>query len=608
MSAPAQYYFLPDGNELYVLAMFNADMSSGLSKFYTVGGAQKRMLQVDKKNCIETSRVFAEASYAGSLDDLVNLGDLHVATILHTTRQRFAEHLIYTSLGQVLMAVNPFSPLPMPIYGTAVMQQCLAGTHPRPHIYRLALQAYNNLCATARPQSLIISGESGAGKTEATKQCLDMLTFLCPAAATSSSSSSSSSSSDVTRKILAASPVLEAFGNAKTLRNHNSSRFGKWMEIAYTWPADTARRRSLSPGSPRAAPAPPSSSSSMRIASSSTTVYLLEKSRLVSRDSRERCFHIFYQLLSLPAEALGPLHLSQDAAAYRYLDAQPAAAGAAGAGAAGGGSTGAVGRLKGGFLGLNNNSGAASSTPGSSRFASPLASPMGQHKQPEVEEKIDDAAGLEATRAALSALGLNQGSIFAVVAAVLLLGNVAFAETAEGCCVDGGTRETVQHVAELLCLDPATLEFVLCHRVISTGGGGGAEESTTIALTAAQASSTRDSLSRSLYEGLFLSLVAQINGAGGGGGGSGAGGEWAGGGEASIGILDVFGFESFRENSFDVLCINYANEVLQQVLKRNETTKPFQCSFSPSPHSLTLSPYPSLRLPSPALQLRHVPG
>jgi myosin heavy subunit len=163
-------------------------------------------------------------------------------------------------VGPILVALNPFKWIPG-IYDEDVKMKYAEGSlnlSENAHVFAMAHDSHIGL-QLGRNQSLIISGESGAGKTEATKQCLSYL------------ASAAGSSTGLQNKILQASPILEAWGNAKTLRNNNSSRFGKFIEI---WFGD-----------------------SYDIVGSSNTTYLLEKSRVVFQESGERNYHVFYQLL-----------------------------------------------------------------------------------------------------------------------------------------------------------------------------------------------------------------------------------------------------------------------------------------------------------------------
>ncbi|XP_026275378.2 unconventional myosin IC isoform X2 [Frankliniella occidentalis] len=200
-------------------------------------------------------------------------------------RKRFKENLVYTYIGQVLVSVNPFKNLP--IYSAQVIQE-YQKTHffdAPPHIFGVADTAYRSLREERKEQCVLISGESGAGKTEASKKVLQFV-----AAATGHQPNVVA----VKDKLLQSNPVLEAFGNAKTNRNNNSSRFGKYMDIAFDFVGDPIGGNILS--------------------------YLLEKSRVVHHAQGERNFHIFHQLLAgADDQLLAKLKLSRDPTQYHYL-------------------------------------------------------------------------------------------------------------------------------------------------------------------------------------------------------------------------------------------------------------------------------------------------
>lgn len=130
------------------------------------------------------------------------------------------------------MLLNPFQRIDK-LYGQSVIDSYITIKEDSPsHIYLIPSKAYTNMSLLGVSQSILISGESGAGKTEATKECLKFLTSIA-SNNNESSISSNSSAFDIANRITAASPILEAFGNAKTIRNPNSSRFGKWMELNF---------------------------------------------------------------------------------------------------------------------------------------------------------------------------------------------------------------------------------------------------------------------------------------------------------------------------------------------------------------------------------------
>ncbi|KAJ8374625.1 hypothetical protein SKAU_G00052050 [Synaphobranchus kaupii] len=194
-------------------------------------------------------------------DDLCNLPDLTEANILANLRARFQKQKIYTYAGSILIAINPFKFLPIynPKYVKMYENHQLGKLEP--HIFAIADVAYYAMLRKRINQCIVISGESGSGKTQSTNFLIHCLTAL----------SQKGFASGVERTILGAGPVLEAFGNAKTAHNNNSSRFGKFIQVNY-----------LEGGAVRGAV---------------VEKYLLEKSRLVSREKNERNYHVFYYLL-----------------------------------------------------------------------------------------------------------------------------------------------------------------------------------------------------------------------------------------------------------------------------------------------------------------------
>ncbi|XP_015522437.2 unconventional myosin IC isoform X1 [Neodiprion pinetum] len=220
------------------------------------------------------------------VQDFVLLEDFQSETaFVDNLRKRFKENLIYTYIGQVLVSVNPYKDLPIYTPETIQDYQKIHFFEAPPHIFALADTAYQSLTEENREQCILISGESGSGKTEASKKILQFI-----AAATGHKQQVEG----VKDKLLGSNPVLEAFGNAKTNRNDNSSRFGKYMDIQFNYQGDPIGGNILN--------------------------YLLEKSRVVHQSSGERNFHIFYQLLAgADEDTLQKLFLKRNFDTYYYL-------------------------------------------------------------------------------------------------------------------------------------------------------------------------------------------------------------------------------------------------------------------------------------------------
>ena len=413
-------------------------------------------------------KITAKSILLNLQDDLVHMKEVNEATITHCLRERFLKDKIYTSIGDIIVSINPWKGLPL--YTPEIIDKYAHhdGERLPPHVFDTARRSYAQIVDHKAKVSVLISGESGAGKTEATKQ---ILTYLSEVAG---------GTSNISAKLLSANPVLEAFGNAKTLRNNNSSRFGKYMQVYFD--------------------------NHSRIESCDIKNYLLEGSRLVRQSPGERTFHIFYQMCAgLSADRKRELALV-DASAYRYL----------------------------------NGSGCIT-IPG-----------------------MDDKEEYEDVQAALNNLGFSaaeQANLQNITAAVLHIGNVSFdvkeGESGQVSSLESDSVNIINTIAGLIGVDAGKLKKVLITREITLRG-----ETMSVELTKEKAEHGRDAFAKKLYGFMFNWIVMNINRLM-----APKNGVTHDGPEdqtAYVGILDIFGFEIFKFNSFEQLCINFCNEKLQQ--------------------------------------------
>ena len=214
-----------------------------------------------------------DPSHDGDIDDLAKMNQLHEAPLLTALGRRYKRDAIYTYTGDVLVSVNPYKSIPL-LYDLPAVddeEAFEAMDASRPHVYGIARRAQAAVRATRVNQSVVVSGESGAGKTEASKKVMAFLLALSAAR----KDAYAEAAVDVDAVLMVSNVILEAFGNAKTIRNDNSSRFGKYIRLVYD--------------------------DDWRIAGARTDHFLLEKSRLASVDAGERSYHYFYQLVKAKA-------------------------------------------------------------------------------------------------------------------------------------------------------------------------------------------------------------------------------------------------------------------------------------------------------------------
>lgn len=225
------------------------------------------------------------------VEDLASLSHLNEPSVLHNIKSRYSESLIYTYSGLFLLALNPYRRLG--IYSDEMkkkimMQKSRAGS---PHIFVTANEAYRSMVTNKANQSILITGESGAGKTENTKRVIEFLAHV--AGTTKDGAEDDACGFHIEDALMSTNPVLEAFGNAKTIKNDNSSRFGKFIQVKFK---------------------------GGKICGAKIEKYLLEKSRVTSASSEERSFHIFYYLLAGASEELRKtLYLTRSPSDYGCL-------------------------------------------------------------------------------------------------------------------------------------------------------------------------------------------------------------------------------------------------------------------------------------------------
>ncbi|KAM8953167.1 unconventional myosin-VIIb [Pelodytes ibericus] len=466
--------FIPKGEHVWLELSLGSDLKLPIGAVVKESHSTETLLVDDdgKEHWISARNITSVRSMHPSsckgVEDMIRLGDLNEAGIVHNLHIRYKEKKIYTYTGAILVAVNPYEELP--VYNTEQIQQYRnrrIGDLP-PHIFALADACYFNMQKNKADQCCVISGESGAGKTESTKL---MLQFLA---------SASGQHSWIEQQILEANPIMEAFGNAKTIRNDNSSRFGKYIEIHF--------------------------SKENVIEGARIEQFLLEKSRVCRQALGERNYHIFYcMLLGMGSEQKKQLNLGNPSD-YRYLA-------------------------------------------------------MGNCTECDGREDTKDYSRVRSSMKILLFTELEQNEINKMLAAILHLGNLDFEGAMHGnldCC-DVSESVHLATVAALLEVDSSELQSCLTNHTILIRG-----DSLSKPLSYTQASDGRDAFMKGIYGRLFMWIVNKINGAIFTPQSSELENE-----RRSVGLLDIFGFEHFNTNSFEQLCINFANEHLQQFFVRH---------------------------------------
>ncbi|XP_038110376.1 myosin heavy chain, muscle isoform X18 [Culex quinquefasciatus] len=202
-------------------------------------------------------------------EDMSNLTYLNDASVLHNLRERYRAKLIYTYSGLFCVVINPYKRWPLYTMRVAKMYRGKRRNEVPPHLFAVSDGAYVNMLTNHENQSMLITGESGAGKTENTKK---VIAYFATIGASSKKSAEEEKKISLEDQVVQTNPVLEAYGNAKTVRNDNSSRFGKFIRIHFT--------------------------GSGKLGGADIETYLLEKARVISQQTLERSYHIFYQMMS----------------------------------------------------------------------------------------------------------------------------------------------------------------------------------------------------------------------------------------------------------------------------------------------------------------------
>uniref|UniRef100_A0A8C7T9U4 non-specific serine/threonine protein kinase n=1 Tax=Oncorhynchus mykiss TaxID=8022 RepID=A0A8C7T9U4_ONCMY len=426
----------------------------------------------DRHERIHTKKggqIMSSSPTPDEVDDLVTLEVLDENSVTEQLQRRYAKDQIYTYVGDILIAVNPFHK--MELYSPQYTKMYIGAkrTANPPHIFAVADIAYQSMVSYNADQCIVISGESGAGKTESAHLLVEQLTVLGKA-----------NNRSLQEKILLVNNLVEAFGNACTAINDNSSRFGKYLEMKFTCGGT--------------------------VVGAQISEYLLEKSRVVHQATGEKNFHIFYYIYAGLAERKKLAHYKlSDSKTPKYL--------------------------------------------------------FNEHIKlgPDIVNNTFYKEQFDSVEQCFKVIGFTLeelGSVYSTLAAILNSGDIEFTSVASEHQTDKSNISNIavlENAALLLCIRPDELQEALTsHCVVARG------ETIVRPNTVDKATEVRDAMGKALYGRLFSWIVNRINtllrpdthlGEDDKG--------------LNIGILDIFGFENFKRNSFEQLCINIANEQIQ---------------------------------------------
>merc|ERR1712141_676117 len=275
---PKNMYWCPDGKHGYMKCMVT---SNDGTKAEVMCGHEKKVFKTSEIGQVNPPKF-------EKIEDMADLTYLNDASVFHNLDARFKAKLIYTYSGLFCIVVNPYKRYP--IYTSTVVKMYLGKRRNEepPHLWAISETAYRNMLLNSKDQSMLITGESGAGKTENTKKVISYLAMVA------SSGKKSDKKVSLEDQIVATNPILESYGNAKTSRNDNSSRFGKFIRIHFNGAG--------------------------KLAGCDIESYLLEKSRITQQQEVERSYHIFYQLLMpFVPEMKAKCLLGDDIYDYQYV-------------------------------------------------------------------------------------------------------------------------------------------------------------------------------------------------------------------------------------------------------------------------------------------------
>nr|WVH45742.1 MyoC [Craspedostauros australis] len=427
--------------------------------------------------------------------DMVELPFLHEPAILFNLKERHGSGKPYTRTGDIIIAVNPFqwfkeiyTEKVRNRYARILVWENVDGdqrSQVEPHVYETSALAYNGLAFGGNDQSILVSGESGAGKTETVKICMNHI-----ASCQQGPTAKGGGNNVVVNRVLESNPLLEAFGNAKTRRNDNSSRFGKYCQLQFDMGTKAEQEFR---GRDKA---------TCVLAGSKCDVYLLEKNRVVMHDPEERTYHIFYQIIASKHKTKYWSHL-------------------------------------------------AGTTNESFRFVGKAPT--------DTIEGMKDGDHFNETVKVLEKVGVKDDNLMTLMQAIIIvlqIGNLTFGPDPKDDerSVVTSTKDFAA-LSEIMCVPEEAMECSFTERTMKTRN-----ETYKVPLNATVAKESAEAFAKEIYGRLFLWLVRAINDA------TSAELNYKSGlmeHFGVIGLLDIFGFESFVRNRFEQLCINYANEKLQ---------------------------------------------